>query len=484
MRLTARIAIAACALLLATSTTSPSVGEEAQPETPSVDAPREPTILSVLSLAKDIIETAKFESSHDLDEVKSEVIRIPLRHLLALTMRKTGYEPAFDDYVGKATAAWEVWDPSGSSPEGQARRKSESLTADARLAFFSGDPDGARSLLFERPCEPNLGSPISDHCVMGDFAIHIQFLKWDLEVRRVSAALRRVDETNWDRWGTADLIKAGFHREFVEALIDVGRVRDALDFLAKLRSGTRPEKSILAQTYWHAGAVQEAQELMREVVAGALVGAETDPQKPFPTILAGIQILMGDRDGGIGTLRRVRQYSNGNADRVRAPLAGYFALAGLDDEAFSLLDGTSADREILATIIIGKARRGDFETALQTLDKLRELAPEPLAGLPQISVFTDSEAVISIVRNAARAGDTNVLRRALVAYGEMRPPGTGREAAFLRDLARVGKAQDALEFALGAEGVEEKILNLCMVAEGLAGLPDPNYRPLTFQDTW
>ena len=483
MRLTARIAIAACAFLLAASTTSPSVGEEAQPETPPVDAPRE-SILSVLTLTKDIIETAKFESSHDLDEVKSEVIRIPLRHLLALTMRKTGYEPAFDDYVGKAMTAWEAWDPSASSPEGKARRESESLTADARVAFFSGDPDRAKRQLFERTCEPNLGSPISDHCVVGEFAIHIQFLKWDLEVRRVSAALRRVDETNWDRWGTADLIKAGFHREFVDALIDVGRVQDALDFLAKLRSRARPEKSILAQTYWHAGAVQEAQELMREVVAGALAGAETDPQKPFPTILAGIQILMGDRDGGIGTLRRVRQHSNGNADRVRAPLAGYFALAGLDDEAFSLLDGTSADREILATIIIGKARRGDFETALQTLDKLRELAPPPPAGLLQIPVFTDSEAVISIVRNAARAGDTNVLRRALVAYREMQPPGTGREAAFLRDLARVGKAEDALEFALGADGVEEKISNLCMVAEGLAGLPDPAYRPLTFQDTW
>jgi len=95
---------------------------------------------------------------------------------------------------------------------------------------------------------------------------------------------------------------------------------------------------------------------------------------------------------------------------------------------------------------------------------------------------TASGAVISIVRNAARAGDTDAFRRAVIAYQELFPQRGWRGSAPLRDLARVGKGTAALEYALAAQSLEEKISSLCMVAEGLAGLGDANYDPLGFLD--
>jgi hypothetical protein len=304
----------------------------------------------------------------------------------------------------------------------------------------------------------------------------------------VSAALRRVNETNWVRWGanwTAEQVRAAYRREFVEAFIDVGRAKDGLDFLAELRFGANPDKALIAQTYWQVGAVREAHELMREAVGAALAEAEADATKPhLPVSITGLQIAMGDRDGGIVALRRLRQFDEPRLKRFRAPLAGRFALAGLDAEAFSLLDGNSADQAVLASIIVGQARRGDFEQAFRTLDSLRKLPPRPPPSPLEFRVFTTSAAVIAILRNAARAADTDAVGRAVNAYREIYPQRPRKEAAFLRDLARVGNGAIALEYALAAQDLKEKVLNLCMVAEGLAGLPDPRYYPLAFLDTW
>ena len=93
-------------------------------------------------------------------------------------------------------------------------------------------------------------------------------------------------------------------------------------------------------------------------------------------------------------------------------------------------------------------------------------------------------AVISIVRNAARAGDAGAFKLAVTAYQEFFPRRGWQGSAPLRDMARVGKGAVALEYALAAENLEEKISALCMIAEGLAGFPDPSYDPLEFLDRW
>ena len=75
----------------------------------------EPSVLSVLSMAKELIESATTEYSRQRDEIRNEAIRLPLRYVLAQSMRRTGHESAFGDYVIEALDAWEVWDPQRAS---------------------------------------------------------------------------------------------------------------------------------------------------------------------------------------------------------------------------------------------------------------------------------------------------------------------------------------------------------------------------------
>src|SRR5262245_42740664 len=114
MRKIASLALVSCVLAVLVASTASSLAQAA-PEAARVSAASEPTVFSVLTMARDLIEGMKLESSRDLNEMRNEAIRIPLRHRLALTMRRTGYESAFGDYVDNAIIAWEAWDPTRSS---------------------------------------------------------------------------------------------------------------------------------------------------------------------------------------------------------------------------------------------------------------------------------------------------------------------------------------------------------------------------------
>src|SRR5712671_4254520 len=159
---------------------------------------------------------------------------------------------------------------------------------------------------------------------------------------------------------------------------------------------------------------------MREAAASALADAEADSKKQLPVWIAGAQVAMGDRDGGIVTLRGLWRFDADRLSKIRAPLAGQLAFAGLDAEAFSLLDGTAADRAILPNIIVGQARRSDFEAAFRTLDQFRKLPPRPRSSPLEVnpSIASSMAAIISILRNAARAGDTDAFGQAVTAYRE------------------------------------------------------------------
>jgi hypothetical protein len=104
-------------------------------------APEQPTVLSVLARAKDLAESGG-----------KEAIRLPLRYRVALAMRKTGLEPAFDDYVATSLGAWETWDPRRNLAVRAWLRQYQQGEADAKRAFLAGDPDGAGRLLRGRPC--------------------------------------------------------------------------------------------------------------------------------------------------------------------------------------------------------------------------------------------------------------------------------------------------------------------------------------------
>jgi hypothetical protein len=480
MRLSAYIAIVLCCFPLVTSTAVPTRGEAVQSETGRLDAAQEPTAFSVLTMAKELAETGKLIASDDVKEVTNEVVRLPLRYRVALTIRRTGYQSAFGDYVDAAIRAWDVWDPQRSSPERELWRTSARLTEAARTAFLQDDPTKAGNLLRERACKP---IPLGDHCFLGDLAIYVQFLRWEFETGMVSAALRRLNETDWasGKGWTIEGVKTAYARQMAQALIKAGRANEAFEFLAELRASSTSDKGAIAEAYWRVGADEEGRMLMRDAVTAALIDAEADANKPLPVWMAGIQIAMGDREGGIASLRRLRNVGGLRLNRILPQVAGRLAFAGQDHEAFSLLAGGSEESMLLANIVVGQARRGDFEAAFQTLERLRN-APQPKSREINPGLATPSGAVISIVRNAARAGDTDAFRRAVFMYQEMFRQRGWRGSAPLRDLARVGKGTVALEYALATQSLEEKVSSLCMVAEGLAGLDDANYDPLGFLD--
>jgi hypothetical protein len=58
------------------------------------------------------------------------------------------------------------------------------------------------------------------------------------------------------------------------------------------------------------------------------------------------------------------------------------------------------------------------------------------------------------------------------------------DLASLRDLAAAGQAQPALDIALIAADLDQRVQGLCRIAEGLAGVADPSYNPLAFYQPW
>src|SRR6266508_2950967 len=269
----------------------------------------EPSVLSVLTLAKDVVESGR-----------NEAIRLPLRNDLAESMRKTGQESAFGDYVVDALNAWEAWDLPRASPLRKAVRTNHAIRAEARRAFLGGDPESARHLL--RDCQHVVF--IVGYCASTDAAINSQFLQWELETGDLPAALGRFRQT--DKGTKAHIHEAG---RVAEALIKAGRRDEGLEILSELRANPLLDKALIAEIYWRLGAVEEGKNLMRLAVRAAIDKDERDSRKRSPVTMAGVQLAMGDRDGGIEALRRIAQLG---ADHpvLHAPLAGRFAFAGLD----------------------------------------------------------------------------------------------------------------------------------------------------------
>jgi hypothetical protein len=316
------------------------------------------------------------------------------------------------------------------------------------------------------------------------------YMTWELESGDLPAAARRLRTTVWETKNNQIYYAA----RVVRAFIDAGRANEGFALLSELRSDPVSDQAI-AQTYWQLGAVEDGKAVMRAAVTAALDDAERDATKQLPVAMAGVQWAMGDREGAIFTLRRIQQFDVDRIDIVRSPLAGRLALAGNDGEALSLLDGTQADRATLANIVVGQARRGNFEIAFTTLEQLRKLpatTQEDSAIKPGPKI-----AATSIARNAARAGDAPAFMRADAIRREG-SPGSGIVIALdgegtrvmredsdtrsLRSLVRAGKARIAVEYALTFPDLSKKVEGLGMIAEELAGLPDPSYDPFGFFD--
>jgi hypothetical protein len=444
-------------------------------------AGNQPTALSVVALAQGLIENTTTETSRAREEVRNEAIRLPLRHRLALSMNKIGHESIFGDYVATALAAWEFWDPQRESPQRQALRRAEEIATKAKATFLAGDPEGARLVLLERDCSK---IALSGYC-RPDIDADSLFLTWELETGDLSAAVRRLRETNWK----FSSMQIRYTERVVRALVAAGMHDEGFQILSELRTRLDLDEVAVSQTYWRLGAVEEGKSLMRRAARSALFEATRDPRKELPISIAGMQLAMGDKEGGVDTLRQILQFGPDRLGVVRGLLAGRLALANLDSNAFSLLDTTLADRGVLANIVIGQARRLDFDAAFKTLDQLRRL---PAAT--REDSFRNSglqRAVDAIARNAARVGDVEVYVRADAIRRQL-DPGVfictaqvlqeNSDTVSLGSLARAGKAKFAIGYALALPDLSKRVEGLAVISEALAGLPDPSEDPLGFFD--
>jgi len=448
-----------------------------------------PTAVSVFTLARQLVETAEVDSSRTPDEIKNEALRLPLRNQLASSIRKAGLESAFGDYVATAVSAWDFWDPQRDTAARQAARLIQAIERLAKAMFVAGDAEGAGTLLARRYCFGSgrlTGSFLFvAFCAPADELM----LGWELDAGRLAAAARRLSDTNW-KYANEVLLAERVARSFIAA----GRADEGYAVLAALRSKRSITPVSIAEAYWRLGAIEEGRRSMREAAAAALDDARSDPGRGLPVMLPGVQIAMGDRDGALRTLAQIRGFDSRRLNPLRAPLAGQLAFAGLDADAFVLASAAPADREVLSNIAVGQARRGDFAAAFATVRKLQ--ATEGPEDRLQNSALR--MAVTSIVRNAARAGDTaaftqaNAMRRTpdgvvhvvtATAFGEAAQfPRDTADTRSLGDLARAGQGRFAVDHALALPTLATQLSGLESVGEALSGLPNPFYNPLAFYD--
>jgi len=445
-----------------------------------------PTAVSVLRLAKRVVETAQLDGSRALDDIKNEALRLPLRAQLARSIRNARSESAFGDYVANAIDAWEFWDPRRGSPRRLLLKHDEARAEEARLAFLAGDEKGAKRLLGDRKC-----LTIFVVCEPPD----VLFARWELAAGHLTAATRRLRQTDFQ----SDYREIRFAESVARAFIDAGRTREGFDVIAETGTRRNIGQVLMAQAYWRLGAVDEGRELMREATRAALKLAKSDATKAVPVSLADTQLGMGDREGAIETLNEIRGFPADRLVPIRGPLAGRLAWAGLDAEASAGVAGTLADRPVLPYIVIGQARRGDFDAAFATLRRLQALplqVTEDTVGNPGLK-----SAVGSIARNAARAGSTNAYAQADAIRNALHPAprfististlGEGMrilqedsDIRSLGDLTRAGEAHFAIAYALTRPDVSKRVEGLGRIAETLAGVPDDSYDPFAFFDAW
>src|SRR5262249_6038174 len=158
---------------------------------------------------------------------------------------------------------------------------------------------------------------------------------WELDAGDLAAAARRLRQADWRR-GNA---RVHFAERVARAFIAAGRGPEGFALLAELQSDDNIDASLLAEAYWRLGAVEEGRTMMREAVEAAPDAAVREPAAPLPVAMAGIELAMGDRDSATAALHRMAELGGERIGLVRAPLAGRLAYAGLDTEAFALLEG-------------------------------------------------------------------------------------------------------------------------------------------------
>jgi hypothetical protein len=178
--------------------------------------PTDLTVVSVLTMAKDLAETEPAKGS-----------RLLLKLRVAQAIKDTGREATFGGYVADVSSELERAIPPQilNAPDWQKNRE---LKAEAEALFLAGDLEGAERQL--RQCQI---IPHYDSCMRRDHALQLQFLHWELEAQDLPAALRRFGGNDWQRMEpTVALWVARAH-------IIAGRQSDVSDILSQFNNRLR-----------------------------------------------------------------------------------------------------------------------------------------------------------------------------------------------------------------------------------------------------
>jgi tetratricopeptide (TPR) repeat protein len=377
-------------------------------------------------------------------------------------------------------------------------RRREAIEAAAKKEYLANNIAEARDLLQKRNCEFWI-----NRCSHENANPEMLFIRWDMDAGNLSKAAQRVAEG--EDTPTAPLL---YHINLVgRAFVDALMYKEGIEFLSKVRDKIAPSPTV-ATLYWFLGARDEARQFLRRAVKHQLESAEKDTKRVPPAHLAGTQLQMNDREGALSTFKALRVFDEQQFTKIRATLAGRMALANLEEEAFALLKGDVRDHSALANIAVAQARRGNHDAAFRTIERIgslpslrqHEASPSnnPSVILPIIEDRNPSarDALVTIMRIAARTGDLSMFRRANRVAATLepkqapsRPYDSPSETPRLsgpyvfEDLTRAGHANFALEAAQSIVRLPEKIAALCATAEALV-LPAELYNPFVFFEGW
>jgi hypothetical protein len=312
-------------------------------------------------------------------------------------------------------------------------QKRQGFEDEARRAFLAGDL--AQAELRLRDADALRTSP--QNCA-GDQELCLQsrFLKWELEIGDLAAGLKRLGTTKWEN------PKQYFEmaRRVARAYVAAGRKTQAAAAFAELRSlpdlaSNEPLLALsLGRALWRLGLEDEGRTVVRQVSASHSDRAASNTNSELAMELARLQLEMDDREGAIAVLRLLQPVA-ARLDVDREGGLGYrlayaFARAGLDVEAFALMDRFSADPlPFLGGIATGQADRGEINSAFETLNRLQAYPLPPTANppsgswifvspkLPQRTSETGrqelvAKAALAIAVAAARRFEWNALLRA------------------------------------------------------------------------
>jgi hypothetical protein len=459
----------------------------------------------------------------EAERATTEEARIVLRHQVAGFIRSTGQDATFGPYAADAFSAWEALDrarhPDVANREAEARNLQR--LAAAKRAFLDGDPQKAKEIL--QGCERLIKRY---YCLSNEAFLQSVFLRWELEAADFPAALRRYARTDWKSEQIAIAAK------IAQAHAAAGQRSAGLAILYGLEAVPGASKLLLARELLKLGAAVDGKRLLREASIIAVEAADSDPRKRLPVDVARVQLASGNRDDAVETLRRLFRFATAleyelppprppeipaaqwdhRADLTpaaerwivpRSELVETLAWAGLDNEAFAFLDEQPIDDAlVLRSIVSGQARRGDFASALKTLERMRDsplrVGPAWFRPLPdrlestgansyrlrELSIYPLDDnkkewsfylAANSIAKYAAHFGNENMVRHVCALNREVNPHPSSRGTCKidLGLLAKAGRADAAMEFISSWREPSARVNGFGRIAEGMAGVRDP-----------